>query len=150
MTEGSTPPEEGETPPVSEPSSQLRRSQRPQIPLTHRMNLNQVRQEFFKAGLYQPELERRKHPRSERPPASPQPPRRSIEDKKMDSVNEQPSPKPGVSGTQQTQTQPPQPHVAYVVTELSYGQKCAMNGGTAIVSGTALMLIWKGLTRWLG
>lgn len=54
--------------------------------------------------------------------------------------------KPGVAGTRQQQ----QAFGARNVTPVTEAQKCAMYGGTTILAGSALMLIWKGLTKWLG
>lgn len=51
--------------------------------------------------------------------------------------------KPGVGGTQQQ-------HTSKVKYEISEGQKCLMYGGTAVVSGTILMVAWKLTTKWLG
>jgi hypothetical protein len=54
------------------------------------------------------------------------------------------SSKPPVGGIQ------PQLHNARVQAVVSEGQKCLMYGGTAVLSGSILMLAWKGITRWLG
>ena len=53
------------------------------------------------------------------------------------------SSKPAVGGTQAL-------HSARVQAVVSEGQKCLMYGGTVVVSGSILMLAWKGITRWLG
>jgi hypothetical protein len=129
------------------PTDVTRRSQRPHKPLTHRMDLRAVRQAYFEAGLLQPELERQKLLRPDRAiTRTQQTSALNIESRESElmqtETTESTSTKPDVGGTQQ--------HTSRVITELPYGQKCLMNGGTAVVSGAILMLAWKGLTRWIG
>jgi len=124
-----------------------RRSQRPSKPLTHKMDLRAVRAAYFRHGLIQPELEPQRSPGPHKTvTTSTQSPRQNAEVQENVRMNDQeqiPSAanKPGVAGTQ---------HRSQVAYELDFGQKCLMNGGTALVTGTLLMLAWKGLTRWLG
>lgn len=129
-------------------SESKRRSQRPPRPLTHRMDLRAARAALFQMGLLQPELEPQKPPRNDRsltrikPTSAPQP-LPEMKETTMQTEETTTSTKPGVGGTQQT-------HTSKVIGEIGHGQKCLMYGGTAVVSGSLLMLAWKGLTKWLG
>ncbi len=140
MREPGAEPTEGEEP--------RHRGQKPwQAPLTHRMNLQSIRDAYWRSGLSQPELDSRRPERVDRqltrrePNAS----NREPEERKLMNPDETTiSSKPPVGGIQ------PQLHNARVQAVVSEGQKCLMYGGTAVLSGSILMLAWKGITRWLG
>ena len=136
--------EEGPGVEVQKDDQEVKRSQRPPKPLTHRLNKKVLQDAYHAAGLLRPEITRRYQDEQRTKNRSTR--RHSLaanqENKMEQNTQQNPNvnPKPGVGGTQQHQAQM-QEDVAF---------KAVAYGATGFAVGTALIFVWKGATRWLG
>lgn len=129
-----------------EDQEKQKRSRVPPKPLTHRIDPKKLQELYQAHGLHRPELSKRQPRRDKTHTTGHQPiPQKQKETHKMDPHNvgqhQHPGVKPGVAGTQ---------HSAQYHEVVTTGQQAAIYGGSAFLAGTGLMLVWKGLTRWLG